>query len=170
MELAEKKCSKCSCVKPLTQFYRRTRNGREGRQSQCKACRLLMKQQVTARMTTEQVEQLAASRHRYYAANTDKWRDYYRGRYRRVTAARRITSRRWKKANHSTVQVHKRVAWAVKSGRLIPAKFCSECGSTGRIHGHHDDYTKPLEVRWLCPLCHVAWHRENEAITGVSLQ
>lgn len=41
---------------------------------------------------------------------------------------------------------------------------CSECGSTKNVCRHHDDYTKPLEIRWLCRTCHLNWHNENQAI------
>ena len=30
-------------------------------------------------------------------------------------------------------------------------------------HAHHDDYTKPLEVRWLCRAHHLEFHREAQA-------
>ncbi len=44
---------------------------------------------------------------------------------------------------------HWTVSNAIRSGRLIPQP-CEVCGSTKNIHAHHDDYTKPLIVRWLC--------------------
>lgn len=57
------------------------------------------------------------------------------------------------------------VAKAIKRGKLIP-RPCEVCGFEGRcrdgrnkIHAHHDDYSKPLEVRWLCKACH---HKEHE--------
>lgn len=43
---------------------------------------------------------------------------------------------------------------AVNSGQLSRPDECSQCGETGTIHGHHEDYTKPFEVEWLCSRCH----------------
>ena len=56
---------------------------------------------------------------------------------------------------------------AVKSGAITRPSHCEQCGQIEElnhrgqtnIHGHHDDYAKPLEVRWLCRKCHVAHHR-----------
>lgn len=50
---------------------------------------------------------------------------------------------------------------AIRDGKLTRPDNCSECGIEARIHGHHDDYTKPLDVRWLCHNCHIAWHQEH---------
>ena len=51
---------------------------------------------------------------------------------------------------------------AVRSGALTKPRSCQVCNKEHiRIHGHHDDYNYPMVVRWLCPRCHTAWHREN---------
>jgi hypothetical protein len=39
---------------------------------------------------------------------------------------------------------------------------CETCGAKP-AEAHHDDYSKPLSVRWLCRSHHQAWHRENGA-------
>ena len=54
---------------------------------------------------------------------------------------------------------------AIKTGRL-EKQPCERCGSAVRVHGHHDDYYKPLEVRWLCPKCHMERHREMKDEDG----
>ena len=41
---------------------------------------------------------------------------------------------------------------ALKRGTLMKG-VCEVCGDPN-VHAHHDDYDKPLEVRWLCPLHH----------------
>lgn len=53
---------------------------------------------------------------------------------------------------------HEQVAYAVKTGRL-KKESCEVCGEQ-KSHAHHDDYNKPLVVRWLCTDCHKRWHRE----------
>lgn len=36
---------------------------------------------------------------------------------------------------------------------------CSKCGAIGPVDGHHEDYSKPLEVLWLCRPCHANIHQ-----------
>lgn len=42
---------------------------------------------------------------------------------------------------------------------------CETCGKTPTdrsiIHAHHDDYSRPLHVRWLCASCHKRHHLQE---------
>lgn len=66
---------------------------------------------------------------------------------------------RWREKNPNKLYSHGVVAYRVKTGELVKQP-CEFCGSLN-VHAHHDDYSKPLEVRWLCPLHHKQWHDEN---------
>ena len=59
---------------------------------------------------------------------------------------------------------------AMEKGVVQRQTHCQECGSTGEfkdgrtmIQAHHTDYSKPLEVMWLCQKCHHQWHKTNKA-------
>lgn len=54
------------------------------------------------------------------------------------------------------------VTKAIARGRLI-RKPCEICGAE-KADAHHDDYNKPLEVRWLCPSHHREWHLSHNPI------
>lgn len=43
---------------------------------------------------------------------------------------------------------------------------CEACGAQATDR-HHDNYNKPLEIRWLCSTCHKLWHKHNKAIQPV---
>lgn len=46
---------------------------------------------------------------------------------------------------------------AIKAGAITRPHYCYGCGcgdSEHRIEAHHHDYSKPLEVIWLCTPCH----------------
>lgn len=53
-----------------------------------------------------------------------------------------------------------RQAWL--DGRIVKTP-CEICGNT-EVQAHHDDYNKPLEVRWMCTKCHKQWHLHNNPI------
>ena len=68
---------------------------------------------------------------------------------------------RWGSRNPIKQRCSNAVNNAVRDGRLTKPSHCSGCGATGRIHGHHDNYARPLDVRWLCSTCHKAWHHKH---------
>lgn len=54
-------------------------------------------------------------------------------------------------------KAHGLVFQAIKAGTLRRHP-CEVCGSEN-VHAHHDDYERPLDVRWLCPHHHRLHHR-----------
>jgi hypothetical protein len=50
--------------------------------------------------------------------------------------------------------IYQRVNRAKRNGLIPPPTICEDCGKGGLLHGHHEDYSKPLDVNWLCPSCH----------------
>lgn len=55
--------------------------------------------------------------------------------------------------------VHIIVGNAIRDGKLIP-QSCEWCGADERVQAHPEDYSKPLDVTWLCRACHGARHRQ----------
>lgn len=74
-------------------------------------------------------------------------------------------------------RAYRLVRSAIERGKLIRPLTCARCGkqpnptSDGRsaIHAHHSDYSKPLDVEWLCPSCHRAETPFPPVIGGVAL-
>lgn len=56
------------------------------------------------------------------------------------------------------LRAHRKVAKALEEGTIERAP-CEECGT--EAEAHHDDYSKPLAVRWLCRKHHRQWHVKN---------
>ena len=46
---------------------------------------------------------------------------------------------------------------AIRWGKIVRPDHCQECGKKCIPEGHHSDYNKPLQVRWLCRTpCHAS--------------
>jgi hypothetical protein len=82
--------------------------------------------------------------------------------------AAREYNRKWYLRNRNKKMSYSVYRRALERGDLIRPAQCEKCGGDqGGIEGHHCDYDKPLDVMWLCRLCHKKWHRDNgKALNG----
>ena len=62
--------------------------------------------------------------------------------------------------------IYPKVSYAIKEGKLIKPKLCSICKQNKVRYGHHPDYSKPLEVIWVCGSCHKQLHHITKEING----
>jgi len=145
----KKRCSVCGSEKPLDQYQVR-RASKDGRTAACREC---LRQRDRERFQKEKKKRREWSR-RYYA-----------GKGKEVVKACR---KRWQEKNIIKRAAHIMVNNAVRDGKLKKPDNCALCWKTDvPLHGHHDDYTKPLDVRWLCKDCHAEWHEEHgEGLNG----
>lgn len=154
-----KVCRECKAEKSLSDFYKNPRMA-DGYFNKCAEC---VKSRV-AKHREENLEKIQAydrvrskKPHRLQAV-----KDYAK------TEAGKLSNKKAMSAYYKRYPMkyatHVITSNAIRDGKLIRANNCSVCGSTEKIEGHHDDYTKPLEVRWLCEKCHKQWHRENKPI------
>lgn len=79
----------------------------------------------------------------------------------------RESKRRWRRANPLTgvarlKDIVRSTAKVALSRGVIQRQPCEVCAA--RAEMHHDDYTKPLAVRWLCRAHHLEWHTRNEPV------
>lgn len=129
-------CPGCKQEKPLDQYHK-CKKSPLGVQPRCKKCR----------------SDLMAER---YVDNKDhilaKCREY------RQTDARLAVVDGYINRNRKKNRAKDKVAYAIRRG-TIQRKPCEMCGATEHVHAHHDDYDKPLEVRFLCSKHHREWHR-----------
>lgn len=141
MPSTTKTCIECAESKALQDFYAHPTNP-DGYAGVCKVChRARMKRR---RMTNPAVQAYDRKR---------SSQPHRRANTIRVSAA-------WRAANPDAYRAHNAVNNAIRDGRMARGERCEVegCDATTGLHAHHDDYSKPLVVRWKCPLHH---HREH---------
>lgn len=72
----------------------------------------------------------------------------------------------YKAKNPLKVKAHRILRNAVLTGAVVRPIACESCGLICRADAHHDDYSLPLAVRWLCRKCHVAHHAGSLRAVG----
>lgn len=93
--------------------------------------------------------------------NREEKKEYYR-EYDRKRGNRQPPEylKEYREKYPNKYRAHNMVNNSVRDGKLFPEN-CEVCGSDFAVHAHHDDYSKPLNVRWLCAAHHKQWHEEN---------
>lgn len=96
----------------------------------------------------------------------EKGREYHKKYYsdpekHKMEVARR---KRWADAHKDQVSAMQKINRYIKNG-MVRRRECEVCGDEN-THAHHDDYTRPLSVRWLCPIHHSEWHKNNTPKRG----
>jgi len=96
----------------------------------------------------------------WYARNAEHQREAMRkSKKHNVDRVRAYNRRYWRENAHryrERNRARKAVFDAIKRGQLVRGSCERKDEGTcrGRIEGHHDDYERPLEVRWLCSRHH----------------
>ncbi len=65
---------------------------------------------------------------------------------------------KWKDNNQAKIKVHRKVRYACSVEKLKRPNHCEQCQKETEIIAHHPDYSKPLDVMWLCAACHSSQH------------
>lgn len=137
-------CFKCGATRPLSEFYKHPKMA-DGHVNKCKECN---KKDV----------------HENYVAKFEQYRAYEQGRakFPHRLVLNTATVKRIRAQFPNKYKAQTAIGNAVRTGQ-IRRMPCERCGSL-RVHGHHEDYSKPLEVMWLCPKHHKERHRELDAM------
>lgn len=133
----------------MTEFYRSNRE-KSGHLGECKGCRRV--KEDTYRKTQRAKGLQRARAKRYAERHPDRVRE---------------SIRRYNERFPEKQKARKAVQRAVREGRFVKPGHCEGCQGAFRpaeLHGHHHDYSKPLEVEWLCRACHEAAHHRVDAI------
>lgn len=159
-------CTVCKVEKLYSCFYK-SKKGKNGYGEQCKVCRL-----AKGREYYKQRPDICLAKHERWAKrNPDKilknQRAYYHRNKEKILEKLKESRKKngyantkaYRQRNREKIECHNYVALAVKFGHLFKPDHCEKCKNKCMPHGHHHDYTKPLEVVWLCRACHGEEHR-----------
>lgn len=94
--------------------------------------------------------------------NAKYFREYIKRESSKIKRLKYI--KEWKEKNYNKYIAQSRLKDAVRYGKL-KKKPCEVCGKP-KVHGHHPDYSKPLFIKWLCPVHHFQEHKRLKLISG----
>lgn len=70
------------------------------------------------------------------------------------------------KARHPLQHKAREAVQAAKRNGTLIVEPCNFCGINEKVQAHHEDYSKPLDIKWLCALCHRHEHNSGNLSKG----
>ena len=175
-----KVCTGCK-VKKQFEEYGKDKKGKFGLNQKCKeCCRKRDKSKYRSKESIEKHKKYKAEWQRKnrdllntrlrdrYEKNIEKSREEARKRAVKCRKSKKYKEkkndydREYRKEYPEKVQARDKVKYAVSTGELIRSSQCELCKKVCHTHGHHQDYSKPLDIIWLCPTCHISHHRNHK--------
>lgn len=154
--IGTKKCTKCGEVKNAVEFYKRVAS-KDGLMPICKSC----SRDKNKKWQQENHEKVREYKRKWDSDNIEKRRRYDK-RWKqkdvnRYLALHLSSAKKYQSLNAEKVSARYHVKNAIDSGKLerLP---CEVCGSAYNIEAHHEDYSKPLDIIWMCRVCHNSYH------------
>lgn len=133
-------CISCDQPKPLTEFYKHPQMA-DGYLGKCKDCQ---------KKNTKEARERNPEHYKKYdqeRAGTDKRKRAVARYHATHKPLVNEIKKRWIQRNPEKRKAHHAVSNAIRDGKL-KRQLCEVCGK--KAQAHHDDYSKPLQVRWLC--------------------
>lgn len=133
-------CIKCNKEKSVTEFYKHSAM-KNGSLNKCKDC--CITESKKNRIKNEQ----------HYIEYEKK-----RSSLPKRKELNKKTVSKFRKDFPEKYRAQSSVGYNIKVGKLV-RQPCAICGEL-KVHAHHTDYSKPLEVVWLCPKHHKEAHKK----------
>jgi len=152
-------CIHCHQEKPLGEYYKHPGMA-DGRLGACKVCcrERARKNNQRPEVRQRDRERRRGGRDKKHVSRMRQWRKDHPGK------AVEYNRKYRKKYQHKT-RAGGAVRRAIQRGEIVRPDWCSCCGLIGPVEAHHDDYEKPLDIRFLCSSCHgqTKWIEDKQA-------
>ena len=157
--MSSKICTRCEKKKSVDEFYK-NQGMADGRLSQCIGCvRDYQNKRNKANPGPSRIQarEWRSKNRKHHRAQVKKWRQENRDKVNEYSRRRYHDPK-----NRQKVEARYAAINAVRYGKLIRPTNCSRCGTRCTPEAHHPDYSKPLDVEWLCRTCH---KKEDQGMT-----
>lgn len=144
-----KYCSKCENKKDRSEFDTH-RKSKDGLQGWCKDCH----RQYRRSNIGKEVSRKAEGKYQ----KTSKGKETIQKQ--RQTDKGKECSRRYRTQYPEKTKARSILNKEIAAGRILRPSHCESCFEERFVEGHHEDYSKPLDVEWLCTKCHKYLHRK----------
>lgn len=156
-------CKRCGAIKPIEGFYRHPAM-KDGYLNQCREC---MKGRARERRRENGNEVKRAAR--------DRRRDDYSKqsimdrKYRDAQKLKPEYADQRRERGRKRTPEQKRAYNAVQRNIRGPKPIaCQGCGQADtKLVAHHEDYSRPMDVIWLCERCHMRLHSAMRRLPSV---